>query len=246
MDACSAGVPQQQISLVDKLLWIKKMTIFKELISAFYEEIIERTENDAKSVFKVIDNVLDEIRNHIRGIDQRVFCKRHDLLIAIRLVEAFRIFNWIKVCLACGSYQTVFRELRFMLDGIAQACYIDLNHMEASLQCKLEVYKALGEFGGFIGSSLFDRIKGFEEKQKIKELYRELSRFVHPSLEESRRRIESPPPGGVVDSLKYNIYDRELLDLAVEKCKQVGALLVSVDNHFINECLRRLDQGKEI
>ena len=217
------------------------MVNFNELISAFYKEIIEKTEDDATSVFKDIDNVLNEIRDHIRGIDQTVFCRRNDLLIAIRLVEAFRIFNWIKVCLTCGSYQSIFRELRFMLDGIAQACYIDLNHMEASLECKLEVYKALGEIGGFIGSSLFDRIKGLKEKQEIKELYSELSRFVHPSIEESRRRIESPPPGGVVDSLKFNMYDRELLDLAVEKCKQVGSLLVSIDNHFVEECLSRLD-----
>ena len=121
-------------------LWMKKMANFNELISAFYKEIIEKTEDDARSVFKDIDNVLDHIRDHIRGIDQRVFCRRNDLLIAIRLVEAFRIFNWIKVCVTCGSYQSIFRELRFMLDGIAQACYIDLNHMEASLECKLEVY----------------------------------------------------------------------------------------------------------
>lgn len=217
------------------------MSNFNELISAFYKEIIEKTEDDALSVFKGIDDILDQIRTHIRGIDQRIFCRKNDLLIAIRLVEAFRMFNWIKVCLTCGSYQSIFRELRFMLDGIAQACYIDLNHMETSLECKLEVYKALGEIGGFIGSSLFDRIKGFKEKQEIKDLYSELSRFVHPSIEESRRRIDSPPPGGVVDSLKFNMYDRELLELAVEKCKQVGSLLVSIDNHFVEECLSRID-----
>jgi hypothetical protein len=220
---------------------MKNMVNFNELITSFYQEIIEKTEDDASFVFKDIDNILDQIRDHVRGIDQRIFCRRNELLIAIRLVEAFRIFNWIKVCLTCGSYQSVFRELRFMLDGIAQACYIDLNHIEASLESKLEVYKALGEIGGFIGSSLFDRIKGFKEKQEIKELYSELSKFVHPSIEESRRRIESPPPGGVVDSLKFNKYDRELLGLAVEKCKQVGSLLVSIDNHFVEECLSRID-----
>jgi hypothetical protein len=217
------------------------MSNFDDLISDFYKDIIVKTEDDALFVFKDIDNILEQIRGHIRGIDQKIFYRRNDLLIAIRLVEAFRIFNWIKVCLACGSYQSIFRELRFMLDGIAQACYIDLNHLKASLECKLEIYKALGEIGGFIGSSLFDRIKGFSEKQEIKELYSELSRFVHPSIEESRRRIDSPPSKGVVDSLKFNKYDRELLELAVEKCKQVGSLLVSIDNHFIEECISKID-----
>ncbi len=75
-----------------------------------------------------------------------------------------------------------------MLDGVAQACYIGLNHSGASLVSKLEVYKALGDIGGFIGSTLFDRIRGFEKRQM--DPYSELSRFVHPSIEESRRWIE--------------------------------------------------------
>ncbi|MGA3084813.1 MAG: hypothetical protein ABSE95_08450 [Thermodesulfobacteriota bacterium] len=98
------------------------MEPFNELISDHYKEILQETENDLPSIFCTIDEVLDKIRVHIRGIDQRVFCQRNDLLIAIRLVEAFRIFNWIKVCLSCGAYQSVFRELRFMIDGVAQAC----------------------------------------------------------------------------------------------------------------------------
>jgi hypothetical protein len=133
-------------------------------ILSSYGHIIQKTKKDAPKTLEEIENILVDIRAHIRGIHKRVYSKRNELLIAIRLVEAFRIFNWIKICLTCGSYQSVFRELRFMLDGIAQACYIDLNHFEASLESKLEVYKALGDIGGFIGSSLFDRIKGFEKK----------------------------------------------------------------------------------
>ena len=134
-------------------------------ILANYSHIIGQTKNDAPRALNEIDKILDDIRSHIRGIDEEVFSRRNELLIAIRLVEAFRIFNWIKICLACGSYQSVFRELRFMLDGVAQACCIDLNHFGASLETKLEVYKALGEGGGFMGSTLFERLKGFRKKK---------------------------------------------------------------------------------
>ncbi|NQT55896.1 MAG: hypothetical protein HQ551_06675 [Desulfobacteraceae bacterium] len=216
------------------------MSHFDEIISPYYYDIIQETEKHATNVSGEVDMILDDIRKNIRSIDPKVFSKRNELLFAIRLVEAFRIFNWIKVCLTCGSYQSVFRELRFMLDGVAQACYIDLNHSDTSLTSKLEVYKALGDIGGFIGSSLFDRIKGFQEKQKLKDLYRDLSRFVHPSIEESRKWIESPPPEGVVDSLKFNRYDRELFDEALEKSKQVGKLLVSLNNHFVEQFLKHI------
>jgi hypothetical protein len=206
-----------------------------------YRGIAEQTHKDAPEALDEIDRILDDIRSHIRGIDKEVFSRRNELLIAIRLVEAFRIFNWIKICLACGSYQSVFRELRFMLDGVAQACYIDLNHFGAPLMCKLEVYKALGDFGGFIGSTLFDRIKGFEKKQVLKELYSELSRFVHPSIEESQRWIEQARPDESVDSLKFNRFDEEILDWAIGKCKEVGRMLVSIDDYFVKKCLSEIN-----
>jgi hypothetical protein len=201
---------------------------------------VRQTFNGAPRALNEIENILDDIRVHIRGIPPKVFLRRNELLIAIRLVETFRIFNWVKICLACGSYQSVFRELRFMLDGVAQACYIDLNHFDASLVSKLEVYKALGEMGGFIGSSLFDRIKGFKKKQSLKNIYTELSRFVHPSIEESWRWIESTPQKELVDSLKFNRFDQELLDQAIQKCKEVGHMLILIDDHFVREVLSRI------
>ena len=210
-----------------------------------YRGIVEQTQKDAPRALNEIDGILDEIRSHIRGIDREIFSRRNELLIAIRLVEAFRIFNWIKVCLTCGSYQSVFRELRFMLDGVAQACYIDLNHFEASLVSKLEVYRALGDVGGFIGSTLFDRIKGFEKKQTLKKLYNELSRFVHPSIEESQRWIKQARPEELVDSMKFNRFDKDILDSAIEKCKEVGRMLVSIDDYFVRESLSKINLHRQ-
>lgn len=216
------------------------MESFYDLISGDYEDIIRRTAKDFPNALEEIESVLEDIRKYINEMDKRVFSRKENLLIAIRLTEAFRIYNWIKVCLACGSYQSAFRELRFMLDGVAQACYIDINHMDASLESKLEVYKALCDMGGFIGGNLFERIKGLKEKQQLKDIYGELSRYVHPSIEESRKRIESPPPEGVVQSLMMNNFDRDLLTFTIDKCRQVGKLLVSINAHFEKECLGRI------
>ena len=156
------------------------MTSKLGISAADYNHIIEETCICCPEVFDQIDDILSDLRSHIKNIDTRVYAKRNELLIAIRFVEAFRIFNWIKVCLACGSYHAVFRELRFMLDGIGQAFYIDLNHINVPLACKLEVYKALGDIGGFIGSGLFDKIKDLPEKTQLKSLYKELSRYCPP------------------------------------------------------------------
>ena len=209
-----------------------------EKLLSNYSALVEQTKQQTPEALNQIEIIMAGIRDHIKGIPEDVYSRRNELLIAIRLVEAFRIFNWIKLCLACASYQSVFRELRFMLDGVAQACYIDLNHPEASLVSKLEVYKALGDMRGFIGSNLFERIRGFREKQAFKDIYAELSRFVHPSIEESRRWIGSSTTGDMVDSLKSNRFDKELLGQAIEKCERVGKLLISLNDHFVNEFQR--------
>ena len=213
-----------------------------DLGAEHYDDVIEETLRNAPALFTDIDDILTNIRNHIRTIDERVFARRNDLLIAIRLVEAFRIFNWIKVSLVCGSYHSVFRELRFMLDGVAQGCYIDLNHIDAPLSCKLEVYKALGQMGGFMGGRLFEKIGGLPERKQIGDLYRALSRFVHPSVEESRVWIESPASEEkVVDSLKYNRHDSKLLDEALTRCREVGNMLIQVNSHFVENFLQSLE-----
>ena len=129
-----------------------------------------------------------------------------------------------------------------MLDGVAQGCYIDLNHIDAPLSCKLEVYKALGQMRGFIGSGLFEKIRGMQERKQLGDLYTALSRFVHPSVEESRSWIESPASEErVVDSLKYNRYDRKLLDEALSRCREVGNMLILVNSHFVENFLQAVE-----
>lgn len=207
-----------------------------------YSHIIEQTDKDAQIALQEIDNVLDDITSHISNIDMDVLSRKNELLIAIRLTEAIRMFSWIKICLYCGSYQSVFRELRFMLDSVAQGCYIDLNHFDASLLSKLEVYKALGEIGSFIGSNIFEKLKGFPKKQDLKDLYGKLSLFVHPSIQEANKWFQNRQPNEMVYSMISNKYNRELLDHTIEKCKEVGVMLISIDNYFIDRFLNKIKE----
>lgn len=76
-------------------------------------------------------------------------------------------------------------ELRFMIDSMVQAYYIDLHHSTASLEMKLEVFKALSEYQGFIASKLINKSEFTEpEKNKLKALYNDLSNYAHPSHKE--------------------------------------------------------------
>ena len=38
---------------------------------------------------------------------------------------------------------------------------------------------------------------------------------------------------------KFNRFDKESLEQAIKKCKEVGCLLVSIDDHFVKEFLSK-------
>ena len=40
--------------------------------------------------------------------------------------------------------------------------------------------------------------------------------------------------------MKFNRFDVELLDQATEKCKEVGRLLISIDDYFVSEFLSKI------
>lgn len=205
-----------------------------------YKEIIKKTLNQSEYPLEEIDRIAQDLRNHINQLDQRIIDRRNDLLIALRFVETFRILDWIKICILCGAYQTVFKELRFLLDSVMQAYYIDYNHHEASLKARFEVYKALENWGGFIGTKLFSKVKGIHFREELNLHYRELSNYVHPSTEESLTFIDANTPN-FVDSLKKNTYNEDLIKKCIEEVHKTKNLLIQIDSHFEKSLLELLN-----
>lgn len=203
-----------------------------------YNTIYQKTINLNSEDLNQIDIIIDKLRTHIKLLNKRLYNKRESLLIAIRFVECFKIFKWIKVCLAYGSYNSVFRELRFLIDSITQAYYIDINHFNASLESKLEVLKGLSEYASFYGSGLIKKIRGLPNKQKLRDIFGELSNYVHASYEESKPFIEPTFKKDVIDSLKYNRYNETLLKRCIDKCIEVSNNIIEINEDFEKKYLK--------
>ena len=62
-----------------------------------YKILIEETQLKNKDLIEEIDILLKEIRDHINVLDKRLHDNKKDFMLAIRLVECFRILEWIKV-----------------------------------------------------------------------------------------------------------------------------------------------------
>jgi hypothetical protein len=72
--------------------------------------------------------------------------------------------------------------MRFVLDSIVQAYYIDKEHLGTKRSCKLEIVKELDRLrqGQFIGHTDLKK----EDGSVLKGLYGELCQYVHPSYKE--------------------------------------------------------------
>ena len=204
-----------------------------------YEEIFDDTIPGFIKEVQEIEICGLDIWYHISQLNPKLLLKRDELFIAIRLTECMRLFSWIKICLIFGSYQTIFRELRFMIDSMVQAYYIDINHFKASFESKLEVFKALSEYRNFIGSQLIDRTK-LGNKEKLKKLYKELSDFVHPSYNECIDMIRTSNNQVNLSELTLNVFNKKLLLKCIAKSKDVCNEIIEINRQFQNEFLKRI------
>lgn len=103
-----------------------------------------------------------------------------NILLAFRYIELQKHLQILNFNILSGSYHQSIRELRFILETFIQTYYIDKNHPNSSINCKLEILK---EIDLLIGSRLIDKTDLGKYKNDIKKLYSDLSKHVHSSFE---------------------------------------------------------------
>jgi hypothetical protein len=99
-----------------------------------------------------------------------------------RLRYFYLEFRWILKCISQNAYHQAIREMRFVLDSMVQAYYIDKEHLGTKRSCKLEIVRELDRFrqGQFISQTDLKK----EDRSLLKVLYTELCQYVHPSFKE--------------------------------------------------------------
>lgn len=155
---------------------------FKYLIEKIFENAEKETFEKGKDHFLWIEwhnNWIDIIQPILRVLFEEE--KKKSLLI-IRLIQFQKDLLWINKSIFSGAYHTTIRELRYIFEYTLQAYYIDVNHSDSNIECKLEIMKELNDLK-FSGGRLIQALK-IENKDKLQNLYSKLSAFIHPSYEE--------------------------------------------------------------
>jgi len=215
------------------------MKSVKQLIDLEYSKVIEDGKNYIDEIFETLDKINTEILKHIYQLHPEMLAIKDNLLIAVRLTECMKIFDWILMSLLLGSYRSVNKELRFMLESMCQAFYIDYNHFSTPLETKFEILKALGNYGIFIGGQLIDKTKLNKSlKKELKEIYGILSNYVHPSSEESKLLLKILEKAKISqsDKLSYilgvNKFDESSVEQCLSNCNTVKDLILKINTRF--------------
>ncbi len=155
---------------------------FSIILKNIFENVEKETFEKGKDYFLWTEwyvNWIDIIRPIIGVVFEEE--KKKSLLI-MRLAQFQKDILWINKNIFSGAYHTTIRELRYIFEYTLQAYYIDANHSESDIGCKLEIMKELNDLK-FNGGKFIQALK-IENKDELQKLYSKLSAFIHPSYEE--------------------------------------------------------------
>lgn len=95
-------------------------------------------------------------------------------------LELPRISTHILFLLDFGLYRNAFDNIRYVLESIVQALYIDARHPNTDVYTKIEILKEVEDKIEYHAIRLIDELK-IENKDRLKKEYKALSQAIHPS-----------------------------------------------------------------
>ena len=154
---------------------------FRDISKESKEECGDKLEEIRKLIF-VLNYFYYAIEE--RGNKEKDFLsKRLNSLVHTCFLELARISGHILFLSCSGLYRNAFDDIRYALESIVQALYIDYRHPEIPLETKVEILKEVEDKREYHAVRLIDELEiGY--KEKLREEYKKLSRIVHPSHEQ--------------------------------------------------------------
>jgi hypothetical protein len=134
-----------------------------------------------------------------------------------------RTVHWSILAGYSGVYEAVARELRFMIEDITQAIYIDQIMGDSEIMAKVRALSILDD--GHLGfQKLVKRISILDYlKNRLKELYNEMNKYVHPSFERIQQGLMELKIGFNYDLSKFEIAKK----MHIETYDVIIALILS-------------------
>ena len=189
----------------------------KEHSDVLFDFVVERFQEICKETRQEIpiEDYCTWVEHHNNWIDiSKPFMSsfsefgKYNSILLLRFVELQKQLCLLHFGVLSGLYHQSIRELRYIMESIIQAYYIDREHPEVTIECKLEIIK---EIDKLVGGRLIDRTD-LEHKKELKALYSDLSKYIHSSYKELKPTIEK----GEVDCRVTFAFNKDLFYKCLE------------------------------
>jgi len=152
---------------------------FKDIVKKSREECGDRLENIRKLIF-ILTDFDRSFRKCCQPSEKAMLPRFMHSLVHTCHLELVRISGHILFLSCNGLYRNAFDNIRYILESIVQALYIDLRHPQGDLNTKIEILKEVEDKREYHAVRLIDELE-IDHKDKLKREYKKLSRIVHPS-----------------------------------------------------------------
>lgn len=172
------------------------------------KETIERL--GGKEALKIIDFHANNWIDIVKWISSEYKREEQMNIIGFQFFRLFKEVYWLQFLFHTGNYPTAYRNLRYILEMICQAYYVDSKYPTLSLDEQMEKTKDLEERvrAWDIVSGTLKKVLNktdAEVRAGFKPLWDDLNRYAHPSVRQMDLVAEKDFAALVTDSFNENL-----------------------------------------
>jgi len=149
-----------------------------------FQSIVKKSKGECGDELERMRQFIYVVNRHFFATTQKEYeanmPKYVNSLVSWCHLELFRISGHILFLSCNGLYRNAFDNIRYALESIVQALYIDLRHPEAGITTKIEILKEVEDKREYHSARLIDELE-INYKDRLKKEYKRLSETIHPS-----------------------------------------------------------------
>lgn len=189
--------------------------ILPELLEAYQSKIKESNEKCVRE--------LDKLRKFLHAALSPFgtvpsLSRLHLTLLDMGIAELYRQSLNILYLSANGLYRNAFDNIRYILELMVQALYIDSRHPKAGMRTRIAILKEVEDKREYHAIRLIDELD-IDHKDTLRKVYRDLSKRIHPSHQ-------------YIEALMEAFSKREDVIPIVVDCEEVSKIYESTKTMF--------------
>jgi len=151
-------------------------------------------------------------------------------------------WNWLNFVRNCGYtlyltnnglYRNAYGNMRYILESIVQALYIDSRHPQTTIETKIHILSEVEHNQSYYFKSLIQKLD-IGEKEKIKAIHSSLSKKIHPTVKTVKSIFED-----------YLNKDKMPTIISCNAIKDISIFLRAVIDVFLFLCIPYFSEHKE-